>query len=154
MTNHHPLVKLLGGRALTDMVNPRFFCLKEKTLQYKIVIKYLPGKRNSAAAFLSRYPALRTPPDTEDTDQEVDLIAVMTMEAVVALSQEAGITMDKDVVLDVASEDPVYHLPVARVLAGDWHPQTGVSMFMPILQHLGQLSNGLCPTYTYEQGCV
>lgn len=55
VTDHHPLLKFLGNMALTDIANPRLFRLKEKTLQYKFTIKYLPGKRNSAANFLSRY---------------------------------------------------------------------------------------------------
>lgn len=55
ITDYRPLVKLLGNRALTDVRNPRLLKLKEKILQFRFTIKYLPGK-NSAADFLSRYP--------------------------------------------------------------------------------------------------
>lgn len=61
VTDHRPLVKLLGDRALTSVINPRLFRLKERTLQFRFQIKYLPGKSNTAADFLSRYPALRAP---------------------------------------------------------------------------------------------
>lgn len=91
----------------------RFFCLMEKIPQYKFIIKYLLGKRNFTADFLYCYLALRAPPDAKDTDQEADLAMDMTMAAMAALSQEDGITMVEDVVLDVASADPVYQFLVA-----------------------------------------
>lgn len=42
ITDHWPLVKLLGDRALKEVINPRLFNLKEKTLQSQFHIKYLP----------------------------------------------------------------------------------------------------------------
>ena len=32
--DHQPLLKLLGGRAMEDIPNPRLFNLKEKTLRF------------------------------------------------------------------------------------------------------------------------
>ena len=46
VTDHRPFVGLLGDKALTDVVNPRLFRLKEWTLQFKFTIRYLPGKKN------------------------------------------------------------------------------------------------------------
>lgn len=73
ITNHRPLVKLLGDRALKDVINPTFNNLKGKTLQFRFLIKYLPGKRNTAADFLSRYPAMRSSHEASDTDLEDDI---------------------------------------------------------------------------------
>lgn len=70
ITDHWPLVRLLGDRALKDIVNPRLFALKVMNLQYKFQIKYLPGKRNCAADFLSRYPVLHKP-DTKQLQEAV-----------------------------------------------------------------------------------
>ena len=62
VTDHRPLVGLLGDKALTDVANPRLFRLKERTLQFKFTIRYLPGKKNCAADFLSRYPSMKATP--------------------------------------------------------------------------------------------
>ena len=67
VTDHRPLVKLFGDKELKDILNPRLLAMKEKTLSYNFNIKYLPGKKNPAD-FLSRYPALRSNPDTTDED--------------------------------------------------------------------------------------
>ena len=44
LTDHLPLVKLLGDRALTKVVNPRLFRLKEQTLQFCFQMWHLPRK--------------------------------------------------------------------------------------------------------------
>lgn len=41
ITDHHPLTKLLRDKALTDVANPLFFCLKEQTLPYCFQVKYI-----------------------------------------------------------------------------------------------------------------
>ena len=56
ITDHRPLVKLFSDRELKDIHDPRLFRLKEKTLPYKYVIRFKPGKKNSLADTLSRYP--------------------------------------------------------------------------------------------------
>ena len=38
ITDHRPLVKLFGDRELKDIVNPRLFALKEKTLLYRFQV--------------------------------------------------------------------------------------------------------------------
>ncbi len=58
VTDHRPLVKVLGYRVLTDVSNPRLYRLKERTLQYNFQVKYLPWKKNSAADLMSRYSTL------------------------------------------------------------------------------------------------
>ena len=54
--DHKPLLKVFSNRALEDIDNPRLLSLKEKTLQYKFHITYIPGARNIAADSISRHP--------------------------------------------------------------------------------------------------
>ena len=124
VTDHRPLVGLLGDRALKDISNPRLFRLKEKTLQFHFQVKYLPGKKNCAADALSRYPALAASPDAEDLDMEEDLTAAVVSAVAAALGQE-GITMDQENVQRAAVSDPSYQLLLTRVLANDWAAHRG-----------------------------
>ena len=94
VTDHRPLVRLFGDRELRHIENPRLFRLKEKTLQYKFVVKYVAGKRNTAADTLSRYPSLKaTPGDTEIAEAEE--IDAMTAGAMIASFSRA----DSDVIV-------------------------------------------------------
>ena len=157
VTDHRPLVKLLGDRALTDIAIPRLFRLKERTLQYRFTVRYLPGKRNCAADFLSRYPALKAPPDGQDEEQMEELAGAMAAATVAALSFTECLTLDEEVVLQASQEDPVYQLLVAKVLTGDWHPHRAQELeclrpFYSVRNRLS-VSRGLV-TYIYEQGNV
>ena len=156
ITDHRPLVKLLGDKALGDVVNPRLFRLKEKTLQFKFVIKYLPGKRNCAADFLSRFPALRMSPDEVDNELDEDLSIAVVSATIEALERDGHI-MDEENVKRAAMDDPVYQLLMAKVLAGDWHPQKSqeiacLRQFYSIKDRLAVAGDLL--TYTHDQGCV
>lgn len=157
VTDHRPLVKLLGDRELKDVVNPRLFALKEKTLQYRFQIKYLPGKRNHAADFLSRYPALCTAPDVVDEEQASAVEVTVATATVAALDSDEQIAMDSTAVVQAAAEDPEYQLLVAKVTAGDWSPHRAqeaacLRQFYAVRDRLA-VSQGLV-TYTYEQGAV
>ena len=156
VTDHRPLVKLLGDRALQDVINPRLFNLKEKTLQFKFVIKYLPGKRNSAADFLSRYPAMRLPRDTSDEDLEDDLEVAVACATVAALGEEV-LVLDEECVKSAASSDPVYQLLRARVSAGDWPKQKSqeIVCLRPFFSVRDRLAiNQDLVTYSVGQGCI
>lgn len=85
-------------------------------------MKYLSGKKNCAVDFLSRYHALRASPDILDADQDEELQVAMVSATVMALD-ESDCTIDEEMVLKAVADDPVYQLPVASVLADDWHPQ-------------------------------
>ncbi|XP_063889336.1 uncharacterized protein LOC135116054 [Scylla paramamosain] len=142
VTDHRPLMKLLGDRELKDIGNPRLFALKEKTLQYRFQIKYLPWKRNSAADFLSRYPALREPPDAEDEEQASDVELVVVAATVAVLENDENIIMDSMTMVKAATEDPDYQLLITKVTEGDWHPHraqelTCLRQFSPVLSLLG-----------------
>ena len=154
VTDHRPLVGLLGNRALTDIINPRLFRLKEQTLQHRFTVRYLPGKRNCAADLLSRFPAMKIPPDTTDEEQDEELAAAMAASVVAALDLSDSLTLDEDMVLQASQDDPVYQLLVAKVLAGDWHPQRAQELaclrpYYNVRDRLGT-SRGLV-TYIYDQ---
>ena len=56
VTDHKPLVKLLGDRTLDEITNTRLFRLKQHTLPWRYTIRHIPGKDNKAADAMSRYP--------------------------------------------------------------------------------------------------
>ena len=57
VTDHKPLVKILGDRTLDEITNTRLFRLKQRTLPWFFKIAHLPGRTNFAADATSRHPA-------------------------------------------------------------------------------------------------
>nr|XP_039250245.1 uncharacterized protein LOC120327938 [Styela clava] len=74
--DHRPLVKVLGGRCLNDIANPRLRNLKEKCLRYRFKVEHLPGIRNAAADSLSRHPV--SEPNMLELPDDVDSGAIFT----------------------------------------------------------------------------
>ena len=56
-TDHKPLMKILGDRALGDITNQRLLRLKQQTLMWQYQIKHVPGKTIPAADVTSRNPS-------------------------------------------------------------------------------------------------
>ena len=56
VVDHKPLVKLLGDRRLDEIVNPRLFRIKQRTLMWQFQIEYQPGTKNHVADAVSRRP--------------------------------------------------------------------------------------------------
>ena len=56
VTDHQPLTKLLGDRTLDEIVNTRLFRLKQRTLQWRFQIFYMPGSGNYVGDATSRHP--------------------------------------------------------------------------------------------------
>ena len=54
--DHKPLLKVFGNRSIEDINNPRLLNLKEKTLQYRFQMIYVPGAKHVAADSISRHP--------------------------------------------------------------------------------------------------
>ena len=63
IVDHIPLLKIFGDKCLNDILNPRLFDFKEKTLPYSFTIRYIKGIKNHANTF-SRYPVGE--PDKDD----------------------------------------------------------------------------------------
>ena len=90
VTDHKPLVKVLGDRTLDEITNPPIFRLKQRTLPWRFEIIHMPGKSNHAADATSRHPSPSTSKYAEivslslqtDTDKiEHALIATVCREA-------------------------------------------------------------------------
>ncbi|XP_045111712.1 uncharacterized protein LOC123504872 [Portunus trituberculatus] len=115
------------------------------------------GKHNAAANFLSRYPVAKCTPDEMDEDQDVDITAVISAATVAALDLSGCATIDEEMVLQVALEDPTYQSLVSRVSSGDWRPHKSqepacLRPFYGVWDRLA-VSRGLV-TYTYGLGYV
>ena len=65
-TDHRPLLKIFGDRNLEDISNPRLLNFKEKTLQYKFEMVYVPGKEHDGPDSMSRYPVSTLPSRLDD----------------------------------------------------------------------------------------
>ncbi|XP_064111264.1 uncharacterized protein LOC135218745 [Macrobrachium nipponense] len=148
-----PLTKLLGDRALMEISNPCLFRLKERTLQYRFRVKYLPGKRNSAADFLPPYPALKADPSTHDVDLDEDLTDAIAAANLAAVEHDSCVVDEAS----AAVSNPVYQLLMARVLAGDWADRKSQEVaclrpFYGVRERLAIIQNLM--TYTFEQSNV
>ena len=58
VTDHKPLLKILGDKCLDDITNPRLFRLKLRTMRWRFTIRHIAGKSNSAADATSRNPLM------------------------------------------------------------------------------------------------
>ena len=64
VTDHKPLVKLFGDRALDQIDNPRLFSLKQMTLPWRFTVVHRPGKENCFSDATSRNPV-----DSDDEEE-------------------------------------------------------------------------------------
>ena len=73
ITDHHPLVKILGEKELRNIDNPRLFSSKLKTLMCRFQIVHIKGDENTAANTLPRYPlkVCRHQMNEEDIENEL-----------------------------------------------------------------------------------
>lgn len=72
ITDHRPLVKVLGDRTLDEITNTRLFRLKQRTLPWHFTIIYRPGATNQAADATSRNP---NPTDYAVTSDDSPLLS-------------------------------------------------------------------------------
>ena len=77
VTDHKPLVKLFGDRALDQIANSRLFSLKQRTLPWRFTIVHMPGKENSFSDATSRNPVCSNEGE-EITNTEI-LAGIMIM---------------------------------------------------------------------------
>ena len=78
-TDHQPLVKLLGNRALDEIDNNQILSFKEKTMPWRFKIAYMPGCKIPAPDATSRRPDDRA----EDDENESHFIAALNAMRVV-----------------------------------------------------------------------
>ena len=73
VTDHKPLIKVLGDKELEDITNTRLFKLKERTLPWKFSIVWSEGKTNYFADGTSRKPNVEGDDDEDNESFEEDL---------------------------------------------------------------------------------
>ena len=54
--DHKPLLRIFDDRSFNDIPNTRLRNLKEKTLQYRFRMTYIPGRKHAVPDAMSRYP--------------------------------------------------------------------------------------------------
>ena len=73
VTDHKPLVKILGDRTLDEISNSRLFRLKQRTLPWYFEVAHLPGKTNTAADATSRHPSPSTYAELASIDMSSEM---------------------------------------------------------------------------------
>ncbi|XP_064100950.1 uncharacterized protein K02A2.6-like [Macrobrachium nipponense] len=156
VTDHRPLVKVFCDRELKDIANPRLLRLKEKTLQYSFTMKYIPGKKNSAADTLSRYPVIRSPINASDSEMGEEVESSRIAALITSLSDDV-ITLDWNSVKKAAESDVEYQLLKSMVAAGSWPVSrnlvvSSIKPYFNVRDRLGIVDELV--VYSYDEGHV
>ena len=80
VTDHKPLVKLFGNRALDQITNSRLFSLKQRTFPWRFSATYRPGKENTFSDATSRHPVHSDEVEGEEVSSSEILDGVMVAE--------------------------------------------------------------------------
>ena len=119
ITDHEPLVSVLGDRELADITNPRLAKLKEKTLRYRFSIQHNPGKWHRGSDAVSRGPVehvraffecIREEPMLSDRyfcDEIEASILAITCEAISDFGDEVGL-ISPDMIRAAGKSDETY----------------------------------------------
>ena len=109
VTDHKPLVKILGDRTLDEISNSRLFRLKQRTLPWRFEIKHLPGKSNHAADATSRNPSpsSQTESDLFGSPSAPDLVEVALMAAIHTATGELGTMSWSLIAKETSSDEPL-----------------------------------------------
>ena len=93
ITDHKPLVKILGDRTLDEITNSRLFRMKQRTLPWRFDIQHMPGKSNHAADAASRHPSPSSSVNSTfpEPPSIPDLAESVLMAAIRSDTQELGI---------------------------------------------------------------
>ena len=97
------MLKSFGVKCLNDILNPRLFDFKKKTLPYSFTVKYIKGIRNHANIF-SRYPIEE--PDKDDI-AESDMVNTF-VQRVAAVTAEKTLSVTLESLLEASKEDEQY----------------------------------------------
>ena len=158
-TDHRPLVKLFGDRELKHIDNPRLFRLKEKTLHFRFNVKYIEGKKNTAADTLSRYPSLVATADDDDAmeAEEMHVAASASVIASTHVIEDDVIVLDSRAMEKAAVTDTDYQLLLNRVRGNDWpgsrsDVEPSLKPYFQVRDRLGHINNLI--TYAFDEGHV
>ena len=103
IVDHNPLLKIFCDKCLNDILNPRLFDFKEKTLPYSFTIRYIKGIKNHANTF-SRYPVGE--PDKDDIAAS-DMVNTF-VQRVAAVTAEKTLSVTLESLLEASKEDEQY----------------------------------------------
>ena len=103
IVDHNPLLKIFGDKCLNDILNPRLFDFKEKTLPYSFTIRYIKRINNHANTF-SRYPVGE--PDKDDIAAS-DMVNTF-VQRVAAVTTEKTLSVTLESLLEASKEDEQY----------------------------------------------
>jgi len=103
ITDHRPLIKILGDRTLDEITNTRLFRIKQRTLPWSFRIIHRPGKTNSAADATSRHPC------NQDVDETLlssgDILEIRHLESITSdLTSTLSISWDE--IVKATDQDP------------------------------------------------
>ena len=102
ITDHKPLVKLFSDRTLDEISNTRLFRLKQRTLQWRFDIDYLPGKTNLVADATSRKPYNSSSIDNLSSEDLAEHLMVASIRA----DATSLVAIDWETVAEETRQDP------------------------------------------------
>lgn len=159
VTDHEPLLGILGNRNLSDIPNPRLFKIKQKTLRYRFKIQHSPGKWHRGSDAMSRNPEglvkaiieeTRSPPsmiDAAEVDEVEAYVNAVTTATLAEFNDESGTkALTPECVRDAGRADPTYAMLIQTVENG--FPRTRhltpapIRSYWSIRRHLS-MDNGL-----------
>ena len=112
VTDHKPLVKILGDRTLDEITNTRLFRIKQRTLPWRFEIHHLPGKTNHAADATSRHPSSSGSTNSSSVNQ-VNSIEMVESAIMSSVSQETKVAFSMQwslIAEETASDASLRHI--------------------------------------------
>ena len=142
LTDHKPLIPLLGSRALDDLP-PRILRFRLRLLRYSYTIQHVPGKQLIIADALSRAPLTHDPSTefSEALQTEADAMMAATIAALPATEHRLS------QLLQSQQQDPTCHL-LSQYCSSGWptRPDTApatVQPYWPFRNSITASDNGL-----------
>lgn len=122
VTDHAPLLGILGDRDLSKIVNPRLFKIKQKTLLYRYNIQHCPGRwhrgsdamsRNIPSAMKTIFEVCILRPNMEEKEMTQDIeafVKAVSMEAIVNYGDDTGAISPDMVRVAGHGDETIIHL--------------------------------------------
>ena len=116
VTDHKPLVKIMGDRTLDEISNTRIFRLKQRTLPWSFKIAHMPGKLNYAADATSRHPS----PLEDSSDHQKCAMDQAEVAITSAIRSETATltTLSWERIASETLADPTMHRLLSAILDG------------------------------------